>query len=158
MKKALISPLEAIERGVRIADVANTDFPIAEPFYWVDCPDDMNASTHYFDEATSAFVEIPEVVEVPVELTQAELIDTYEKALDNHLDSVAKADRWDSRFTFAARAAYPNPWQQQAIAFGTWMDTCNVQAFALLQEVLAGETELPSIEDFIAGLPVFESP
>jgi hypothetical protein len=52
-----------------------------------------------------------------------------------------------------ARAAYPNPWQQQAIAFGTWMDQCNVHAYALMESVQAGTIPLPSLEDFVAGLP-----
>lgn len=89
-------------------------------------------------------------------INQNQIISKYESALDEYLDSVARADRWDNRFTFVARAAYPNPWQQQAIAFGTWMDECNVYAYALMQGVINGEVELPTIEEFIAGLPTFE--
>lgn len=35
------------------------------------------------------------------------------------------------------------------------MDVCNVQAFALLSEVQAGNATMPSIEAFIASLPEF---
>lgn len=83
------------------------------------------------------------------------LIATYEAELDRHLDAVAQADRWRDRFTFAARASYPNPWQQKAIAFGTWMDTCNILAYELLLKVEAGSVPAPTIEEFIAGLPEF---
>jgi hypothetical protein len=82
------------------------------------------------------------------------IIAQYESALDAHLDAVAKADRWRDRFTFALRAGFPNPWQAKAEAFGTWMDECNAQAYKLLNAVKAGTSALPSVDEFIASLPV----
>lgn len=79
----------------------------------------------------------------------------YESALDTHLDSVAKLHRYDSRLTFALRAGFPGPYQAEGTAFAQWMDTCNVQAFALLSEVQAGNAAMPTIEAFIASLPEF---
>ena len=90
--------------------------------------------------------------------TQAQIIAQYEAALDTHLDSVAKLHRYNDRFSFALRAGFAGPYQAEGIAFATWMDTCNVQAFALLQSVLDGTAELPTVEDFIAMLPVFSLP
>lgn len=87
--------------------------------------------------------------------TTAEIVAQYERALDAHLDSVAKQYRYDNRFTFALRAGYPGPYHDEAVAFAAWMDTCNVQAFTLLSEVQAGNATMPTIEGFIAGLPVF---
>lgn len=43
--KALISPQE----NNRIAEVAVTDFPIAEPLYWLDCPDECTTEWTYVD-------------------------------------------------------------------------------------------------------------
>lgn len=86
-------------------------------------------------------------------ITDDDILSAYENALDSYLDSVAKLDRWDNRFTFVARAAYPNKWQQKAIAFGTWMDDCNDRAYYLMLDVKSGKKELPSIEDFIKSLP-----
>lgn len=99
----------------------------------------------------------PYVIYTPKSQEQVTAILTarYEAILDNHLDSVAQADRWDNRFTFVARAGYPNHWQQQAIAFGIWMDTCNAQAYLMLQEVIAGNIPVPTPEEFINSLPVF---
>lgn len=50
--KALIIPTEKIYNGVRIAQVeSNTSiFEVAEPLYWVDCPDDCEQSSWYYDE------------------------------------------------------------------------------------------------------------
>jgi hypothetical protein len=99
-------------------------------------------------------VVVPFVAPV-VTPTQEQIIAQYETALDAHLDAVAQQYRYRDRVTFAMRAGYPGPWQSDGAKFGTWMDTCNAQAYALLESVLAGEVGLPSKEDFIASLPVF---
>lgn len=57
--KALISPNELVSNGIRIAEVALQDFPVAEPLYWVDCPDDCDASTWYFNTETQQCDLIP---------------------------------------------------------------------------------------------------
>ena len=90
--------------------------------------------------------------------TQAEIVAQYESALDAHIDSVAHQYRYQDRFSFATRAGYVGPYQSEAIAFAQWMDSCNVQAFALLESVIAGEIEMPSIEAFIGSLPEFVLP
>jgi hypothetical protein len=56
MKKALISPEETrylgihtktiddvIATGARVAEIADTAFEVAEPLFWVDCPDNYVA-------------------------------------------------------------------------------------------------------------------
>ena len=90
--------------------------------------------------------------------TQEQLVAQYESALDSYLDAVASAHRYNDRFTFALRAGYSGPYQSEGAAFALWMDTCNVQAFALLGDVLSGEAELPTVDDFIAALPEFVLP
>jgi hypothetical protein len=119
-------------------------------------PVDYSEDTYYRTEQDTA----PYVIYTPKspEQIMAAMVQKYETALDGHLDSVAQEDRWTNRFTFVARAGYPNMWQDKAIAFGTWMDTCNVQAYMLMQQVIAGEVPAPTIEEFIAGLPEFVYP
>lgn len=94
---------------------------------------------------------------IKIDATKASLkqIAQYESALDEHLDSVARLHRYDTRFTFALRAGFPGPYHDEAVAFATWMDACNVQAFTLLSEVQAGTATMPTIEVFIASLPGF---
>lgn len=94
----------------------------------------------------------------PLPPTQEEIIKQYEAALDAHMDSVAKANRYDNRFTFALRAGYEGPYKAEGVAFAQWMDERNVQAFALLNDVLAGKADLPTIDEFISGLPEFVKP
>lgn len=80
----------------------------------------------------------------------------YEQALDNMLDSVANAHRYNDRFTFAIRAAYPGPWQVEGMAFAQWMDTCNAQAYQMLLDVQDGKIPQPTVEEFLDSLPKFE--
>lgn len=86
------------------------------------------------------------------------LLQKYERALDEHLDSVAKQYRYNDRFTFALRAGYPGPWQAEGIAFAQWMDSVNHNAFQLLISVQEGSTPALSIEEFISNIPPFVSP
>lgn len=98
------------------------------------------------------------ILQAPPPPTQAQIVAQYESALDAHLDAIAKAHRYDDRKSFVLRAGYAGPYQAEGIAFAQWMDDCNVKAYALLQSVIAGEVEMPTIEAMIAGLPVFTLP
>lgn len=52
--KALISPQEKAYSydgtllGERIAQVSESDFPVAPPLFWVDCPIDCEADLWYY--------------------------------------------------------------------------------------------------------------
>ena len=94
----------------------------------------------------------------PPSPTQTEIIAQYEAALDAHLDSVAQQHRYQDRFSFALRAGFDGPYQAEGVAFAQWMDECNVQAFELLNDVVSGDAELPTLEDFIESLPEFVKP
>ena len=94
----------------------------------------------------------------PSQPTIEQQISHYEAALDAHLDGVAQQHRYRDRVTFAMRAGYAGPWQAEGTAFGTWMDTCNAQAYSMLQDILSGAAEMPTVEEFIAELPPFVLP
>lgn len=91
-----------------------------------------------------------------VPLTANEVASLYECVLNAHLDNIAQSDRWTNRFTFVARAAYPNAWQEKAKAFGTWMDKCNMHMYFLIEQILADELIALTEEEFIASLPGFD--
>jgi hypothetical protein len=78
MKKALISPNEFVQYlsswekiddkkylpiysvcGVRVAEVANVEFEVAEPLFWVECADDVTAELYYYDGSSRAVLRIP---------------------------------------------------------------------------------------------------
>ena len=113
----------------------------------------------YKHDGAGAWIEeaIPQPEPAPPPTTE-QLIAEYEAALDTHLDAVAKQHRYRDRVTFAMRAGYPGPWQAEGAAFGTWMDSCNQVAYALMNAVMLGDADLPTKEEFIAALPAFVLP
>jgi hypothetical protein len=74
MKKALISPDEQIydfdgnQIGVRVAQVEDQNFDIAEPMFWVDCNDDVVADRWAYDMETKQIKQVPpmpDIVDTP---------------------------------------------------------------------------------------------
>ena len=68
MKKALISPNEVRsdnngKEGSRVAAVVEEEFPVAEPLYWIDCPNDCVQDKWIYVD--NSFVEViePQVVD-----------------------------------------------------------------------------------------------
>lgn len=94
----------------------------------------------------------------PAGNSEEELYAMFDKALEQHLDSVAQSDGWSNRINLIARAGYPNPWRDLAISFGIWMDDCNVRAVDLYNRVKLGQEAMPTVEGFLASLPGFTFP
>lgn len=66
MKRALVSPNEKVtdylgDVGERVAQVVavGDDFPVAEPLFWVDCPDDCIADVWWYYENTCQIIPQP---------------------------------------------------------------------------------------------------
>lgn len=138
----------------------NPAFPLIPAFATtIEPPTALEGKRAVFSDGAWALLDAA-AAESPVPESPAETVEQtiarYEAALDAHLDAVARADRWNSRFTFALRASYPNAWRDKATAFGIWMDNCNAQAYALLKSVQEGSVEIPTLAEFIASLPAFE--
>lgn len=97
-------------------------------------------------------------IKPPPVATMQEQLASFETILDSHLDEAAQLHRYNDRFAFALRAGYAGPYQAEAIAFATWMDACNLQAYAALQEIVTGKRPMPTEAEFIAALPTFGYP
>jgi hypothetical protein len=81
MKNALIDPSAeifnyddlSIKLGLRIAEVADQIFPVADPLFWVEVSDDIIADLWYWNGAvavlTPAAPIIPIVISNPSEIT-----------------------------------------------------------------------------------------
>lgn len=84
----------------------------------------------------------------------------YESAVAEHLNSVAGEHGYDNISTACEYAAAPNVFQAESQAFIAWRAAVWQSAYAQLQAVetavAQGNDELPTIEDVIAALPVFE--
>jgi len=55
--QALISTLEPVKTGFRVAQVMSDDqiFPVAEGLFWISCPDDVNADAWFYEPTTQTF-------------------------------------------------------------------------------------------------------
>ena len=102
------------------------------------------------------YVDGAVVAKVPVVVppTQGE----YTAALEAMYDAKAAERRYDSRLTCALRAGYPGPFQSEGTAFAVWMDTCNMTAYDIMGQVLAGDITMPSIAELLAMMPPMEWP
>lgn len=77
----------------------------------------------------------------------------YISALETMYDAKAQERFYDDRYTCALRAGYVGPFQAEATAFAVWMDSCNLKAYGLLAQVLAGEIKQPTIAEVLAQMP-----
>jgi hypothetical protein len=66
MKKALISPIEIRHdnngnEGVRVAAVVEEEFPVADPLYWIGCPDECVQDEWIYVDGEFVEVSPPQV-------------------------------------------------------------------------------------------------
>ena len=67
--KALISPLEKVtdingNQGCRVAQVDALGFEVAEPLFWIGCPDDCVADLwYYIEQQVKPLPQPPEIIE-----------------------------------------------------------------------------------------------
>ena len=54
--------------GQRICDVAENEFEVATPLFWVDCNNDVKADLYYYDVTTQSILIKPDDVENPNKL------------------------------------------------------------------------------------------
>ena len=45
--------------GERVAEVAQNDFPVAPPFFWMDCADTVTAESYCYDATNQTIILIP---------------------------------------------------------------------------------------------------
>lgn len=102
---------------------------------------------------THQWVVVPLTPEESAEILSSVLGD-YDRALNDHFDSVAQTKQYDSKITCALRAGFSGPYQQEGIAFAQWMDSCNESAYQIYAAIASGEMQpFDSEEDFIATFP-----
>ncbi|MBK0020957.1 hypothetical protein IAE29_03095 [Ochrobactrum sp. S46] len=113
-----------------------------------------------------AYGEQPPMKTVPVEDGQPVIdhpglnpVDVYRLEIQAMIDAKAGERQYDSGSTLAS---YVNStiehWATEAQAFVAWRDALWIYALAELDKVQKSERDQPSVEDFLAELPVFEWP
>jgi len=86
----------------------------------------------------------------PQPLTQNDFI----RAIKQQLDKKAQEKNYESEYSIASYTDSTNQlWQQEAQAFVTWRDAVWLYAYSELALVQAGDKPVPTIEQFLEGLP-----
>lgn len=86
-------------------------------------------------------------------------IGEYQAAIEAHVDAVARERGYSSAVSCASYVSSTNPlWQAEAGTFIAWRDAAWVYAFAELASVQSGNRAVPTVDEFIAELPVIEWP
>lgn len=84
----------------------------------------------------------------------------YEKAAQAELDAAAQAAGYENinnAVSYAEEPAVPK-FQNDGKAFRAWRSLVWAYAYTILDSVLAGTEEQPTMEDFLSGMPKLELP
>jgi hypothetical protein len=95
MKNALISPNEQVSYisawdgqtpvytvlGQRVAQVADAQFEVAPPLFWLECADDVTAMDFYYNATSQAIVQIPESPPQPTPVVPEQPVTTGSQTL-----------------------------------------------------------------------------
>ena len=83
----------------------------------------------------------------------------YQRAIEAHVDAVARARSYASAVSCASYATSAHPvWGEEARAFVAWRDAVWVEAFDLMADVEGGQQPQPTIAQMIAALPAMQWP
>lgn len=87
---------------------------------------------------------------IPQPVTQNDFI----RAIKQQLDKKAQEKNYESEYSIASYTDSTNQqWQQEAQAFIAWRDAVWLYAYSELALVQAGDKPVPTIEQFLEGLP-----
>src|SRR5690606_23141997 len=100
------------------------------------------------------------ILQDPPAPTPAEIEAQKVAVAQNHMDEAARAHRYDdikTACTYAEEPAVPK-FQAEGRAFRAWRSLVWAACYAILDEVQAGEREIPTDAELIAELPPLELP
>ncbi|TPM39391.1 hypothetical protein FJ951_27175 [Mesorhizobium sp. B2-2-3] len=90
---------------------------------------------------------------------QVTLLASFQTAIQSLVDQTARSRSYADGNALAGYVASTVPaWSAEATAFVAWRDAVWVYAYGELDKVKAGEREVPTVEAFLAELPVIAWP
>lgn len=90
------------------------------------------------------------IITTPTLPTEAE----YVAAVDRFLQAGAAIRTYDNIINASLRAGYPGPFHDEGVQYATWMDDVWAFGYTLLAQVKTGKFAQPTVDEFIAMLPV----
>lgn len=135
-----------IDTENKVIDVKEVPFDVHPNFKWIDCPEDCKWGWIYQDGQL-----IPPAQN---QLSEQEILNEFNQAIQDYLNYKAKEKQYESALHCASYASSTNQqWQQEAQTFVAWRDDVWLYAYSELALIQSGDKPIPTIEEFIQGLP-----
>lgn len=77
-------------------------------------------------------------------------------AIQQMLDTKAQEYRYDNMMSVRSYVGYVNPFQEEAQGMAIWASNCWVKAGQIEDEVLAGTRPMPTVDEVLAEMPIYE--
>lgn len=119
--------------------LVETTVPVQEGFYAVEVAPINNVQTW-------------ELRAIDIEM----LKQNYTQAIQMLMNTKAKEKGYDNIISACSYAGYDNPFRAEGETYGVWRVQCWKYAYAQLALILDGGRAMPSVEEFIAELPLLE--
>lgn len=113
--------------------------------------DDGTYHEYYNEDGT------PDTERAMLETTN-NLLNDIEKAIQEYIDKEAKALGYDDIVSACSYAGYPNKYQEEAIALGSFRSSCWNTAYTIQDDVEAGNRTMPTVDEVLAELPKYTPP
>lgn len=141
----------ALILGNDVVQVEEVIFDVAPPLFWAPCPNFVS-SGHIYDG--KEFME-----RMAPAKSQEQIEDEYARALENHLDSVARGRKYTNALSCISYITSKNPaWAAEAKAFSNWRDDVFNEAITIHEHIAARKIMVMPMAEFIAAMPVIEWP
>lgn len=89
--------------------------------------------------------------------TPDEIIRGYEDAVQAYLDQTAQSRDYDNTYTCLSYLSSTDEiWNRESHAFNAWRDQVWRKCHEILNAVMFGELEMPTVEELIQQLPVID--
>lgn len=93
----------------------------------------------------------------PPSPTTDEIIKVYEDAVQYHLDKTAQSRDYDNTYTcLSYLSSTDEVWCRESNAFNAWRDQVWRKCHEILNSVMNGTIQQPTVEDLISQLPVID--
>lgn len=94
---------------------------------------------------------------VPPPPTPEEIVRGYEDAVQAHLDATAQSRDYDNTYTCLSYLSSTDEiWNREANAFNAWRDQVWRKCHEILNAVMAGDIQPPTVEELIEQLPAID--
>jgi hypothetical protein len=95
----------------------------------------------------------------PYAPTPEDIQKTFTDAIQAHMDAKARERNYDGILSLCTYATSVNPkFAAEGQAGVAWRDACWTRGYEIIAEVQAGTREIPTVDEFLAELPVLHWP